>query len=115
MVISRMTRVKMRPLLASVAAFLCLIVAHFECPDMRLPRFDLRARRREFQLVRDLAAVYAGALAGKSSPAARPTRRVADTQITMRRPSVNCKTPRNPSSLAQPATPRNEYTFLGSS
>jgi len=25
-----------------------LIVAHFECPDMRLPRFDLRARRREF-------------------------------------------------------------------
>src|SRR6267143_379398 len=47
-VISRMTRVKTRPRLASVAAFLCLIVAHFECPDMRLPRFDLRARRREF-------------------------------------------------------------------
>src|SRR5262249_52765407 len=34
MVISRMTRVKTRPRLASVAAFLCLMVAHFECPDM---------------------------------------------------------------------------------
>src|SRR6202030_2386458 len=54
MVISRMTRVNTRPRLASVAAFLCLIVAHFECPDMRLPRFDFRARRRVFQLVRDL-------------------------------------------------------------
>jgi glycosyltransferase involved in cell wall biosynthesis len=28
---------------------------------------------------------------------------------------VNCKTPQNPSSLAQPATPRNEYTLLRSS
>src|SRR5947209_18725434 len=36
-VISRMTRVKTRPRLASVAAFLCLIVAHFECPDMTIP------------------------------------------------------------------------------
>jgi hypothetical protein len=26
--------VKARPRLASVAAFLCLIVAHLECPDM---------------------------------------------------------------------------------
>src|ERR1700730_12711064 len=34
MVISRISLVKMRPRLASVAAFLCLIVAHFECPDM---------------------------------------------------------------------------------
>src|SRR6202521_418717 len=34
MVISRITFVKMRPRLASVAAFLCLMVAHFECPDM---------------------------------------------------------------------------------
>src|SRR4029077_19865432 len=40
MVISRMTRVKTRPRLASVAAFLCLIVAHFECPDMRHPLFS---------------------------------------------------------------------------
>src|ERR1700675_5214415 len=53
-VISRMTRVNTRPRLASVAAFLCLIVAHFECPDMRLPRFDFRARRRGFQLARGL-------------------------------------------------------------
>src|SRR5207245_11401894 len=34
MVISRITLVKMRPRLASVAAFLCLIVAHLECPDI---------------------------------------------------------------------------------
>src|ERR1700739_665021 len=34
MVISRINLVKTRPRLASVAAFLCLIVAHFECPDM---------------------------------------------------------------------------------
>src|SRR5579859_5015852 len=33
-VISRITLVKMRPRLASVAAFLCLIVAHLECPDI---------------------------------------------------------------------------------
>src|SRR5579871_504746 len=37
MVISRISRVKTRPRLASVAAFLCLIVAHFECPDMTIP------------------------------------------------------------------------------
>src|SRR5579859_2554452 len=37
MVISRIRRVKTRPRLASVAAFLCLIVAHFECPDMTIP------------------------------------------------------------------------------
>jgi hypothetical protein len=34
MVISRISLVKMRPRLASVAAFLCLIVAHFEWPDI---------------------------------------------------------------------------------
>src|SRR5579864_1662448 len=38
--ISRISRVKMRPRLASVAAFLCLMVAHFECPDMRSPRSE---------------------------------------------------------------------------
>src|SRR6202011_5253841 len=45
MVISRMTRVKTRPRLASVAAFLCLIVAHFECPDMRHPSFFVCDRK----------------------------------------------------------------------
>src|SRR5580692_8511176 len=45
MVISRITRVKTRPRLASVAAFLCLIVAHFECPDMRRPLFRFRDRK----------------------------------------------------------------------
>src|SRR5882672_11987092 len=38
MLISRMMRVNTRPRLASVAPFLCLIVAHFECPDMTHPR-----------------------------------------------------------------------------
>src|SRR5712664_3037214 len=37
MLISRMIRVKTRPRFASVAPFLCLIVAHFECPDMTDP------------------------------------------------------------------------------
>src|SRR2546426_8586513 len=35
--ISLINRVKMRPRLASVAAFLCLIECHFECPDMTAP------------------------------------------------------------------------------
>src|SRR5262249_23518506 len=34
MVNSRISLVNARPRFASVAAFLCLIVAHFECPDM---------------------------------------------------------------------------------
>ena len=34
---SRMSLVKIFPRRASVAAFLCLIVAHFECPDMNKP------------------------------------------------------------------------------
>src|SRR5512140_3494288 len=33
--ISLMTRVKTWPRLESVAAFLCLMVAHLECPDIR--------------------------------------------------------------------------------
>src|SRR5271166_1866451 len=37
MLISRMMRVKTRPRFASVAPFLCLIVAHFECPDITHP------------------------------------------------------------------------------
>ena len=34
---SRITLVKILPRRASVAAFLCLIVAHLECPDMNKP------------------------------------------------------------------------------
>jgi hypothetical protein len=37
-----MIRVNARPRLASVAAFLCLIVAHFECPDMTNPLYRSR-------------------------------------------------------------------------
>src|SRR5579862_1401200 len=40
MEISRMSLVKTRPRLASVAAFLCLIVAHLECPDIHLPQSE---------------------------------------------------------------------------
>src|SRR5712691_12920397 len=46
MLISRMMRVNTRPRFASVAPFLCLIVAHFECPDMTHPRlFHVTAAR----------------------------------------------------------------------
>src|SRR5687767_1654942 len=46
-VISRMRRVKMRPRFASSAPFLCLIVLHFECPDIAgtLPPLNLFFRR----------------------------------------------------------------------
>src|SRR5258706_7665687 len=37
MVISLIRRVKILPRLASSAPFLCLIVAHFEWPDMTVP------------------------------------------------------------------------------
>jgi hypothetical protein len=37
MVNSRIIFVKILPRFASVAAFLCLIVAHLECPDMDEP------------------------------------------------------------------------------
>ena len=37
MLISLMRRVKILPRLASSAPFLCLIVAHFEWPDMDIP------------------------------------------------------------------------------
>src|SRR5712675_399157 len=38
MVISLIRRVKILPRLASSAPFLCLIVAHFEWPDMWIPQ-----------------------------------------------------------------------------
>src|SRR5450432_2573663 len=40
MPISLMSRVKILPRLASSAPFLCLIVAHFEWPDMARPRIE---------------------------------------------------------------------------
>src|SRR5246127_4572695 len=66
--ISRIILVKMRPRFASVAAFLCLIVAHFECPDMThpllfhvtsdWPRASMQDffRRREVSLITAVAA-----------------------------------------------------------
>src|ERR1700731_5468479 len=46
MVISLMRRVKILPRLASRAPFLCLIVAHFEWPDMDSLCADLRCAAR---------------------------------------------------------------------
>src|ERR1700756_2912981 len=40
MLISLISRVKILPRLASSAPFLCLIVAHFEWPDMEIPQFS---------------------------------------------------------------------------
>jgi hypothetical protein len=40
MEISLISRVKILPRLASRAPFLCLIVAHFEWPDMEIPRIQ---------------------------------------------------------------------------
>ena len=40
MLISLIRRVKILPRLASRAPFLCLIVAHFEWPDMEIPRLQ---------------------------------------------------------------------------
>src|SRR3954449_4994094 len=40
MEISLIRRVKILPRLASSAPFLCLIVAHFEWPDMEIPQFN---------------------------------------------------------------------------
>src|SRR6266436_3243189 len=42
-VISLITLVKSRPRLASAAPFLCLIVCHFECPDMNRLLLAIRA------------------------------------------------------------------------
>src|SRR6516225_275704 len=44
MVISLISRVKILPRLASSAPFLCLIVAHFEWPDMIQPLLFTRVR-----------------------------------------------------------------------
>ena len=51
--ISRIILVNTRPRFASVAAFLCLIVAHFECPDMTNPRFS-----RDPALARAIDVIY---------------------------------------------------------
>src|SRR5713226_7998417 len=79
MLISRIIRVKTRPRFASVAPFLCLIVAHFECPDITHPRlFHVTAARprssmQEF-LRRRAVSEHAGQLPaapkGARSPAA---------------------------------------------
>src|SRR5215831_1603016 len=60
MVISRISRVKIRPRLASVAAFLCLIVAHFECPDMTHPSSFFRGREVDRALANDHQATQFG-------------------------------------------------------
>src|SRR5438132_6980785 len=54
MLISLIRRVKTLPRLASSAPFLCLIVAHFEWPDIARPRVDFlsRAQKLAFRMQR---------------------------------------------------------------
>src|SRR4029077_17173734 len=56
MLISLIRRVKTLPRLASSAPFLCLIVAHFEWPDMARPRLSNVARTRDSPVERSQAA-----------------------------------------------------------
>src|SRR6202158_1588988 len=134
MLITRMIRVNTRPRFASVAPFLCLIVAHFECPDMTHPRlFRVTAAwpgssMEEF-LRRRAVSENAGRLRPHSTPAVslpnttrteeRSPRKSAvlrpPNKITpMRRLTVNRKPLRNHGSLAQPPTSGNGlYSTVG--
>src|SRR5579863_9138546 len=60
---SRIILVKTLPRFASVAAFLCLIVAHFECPDMDKPSREVW-QEQQFSSCRD--SVAAGLAPGNS-------------------------------------------------
>src|ERR1035438_6850292 len=51
-IISLMMRVKDFPRLASRAAFLCLMVAHFECPDIVEPLALMRAYGKHQDITR---------------------------------------------------------------
>src|SRR6266478_1183400 len=83
MVISRMMRVKARPRFASVAAFLCLIVAHFECPDMILPRlFHVTAAHRDHRYKNFCAAERLG----QCRPNSQPMLKAACRRQTSREP-----------------------------
>src|SRR5580658_6450518 len=56
MLISLIRRVKILPRLASSAPFLCLIVAHFEWPDMARPRSDNFVNSRDSPVERSQTA-----------------------------------------------------------
>src|SRR5579885_2657755 len=77
-VISRIRRVKTRPRFASVAAFLCLIVAHFECPDIT----------RSFSLNPKLAPAASAAGRACGNPSARgPTPHCVETYGELKTPA----------------------------
>src|SRR5579859_1097816 len=99
MVISRITLVKTRPRFASVAAFLCLMVAHFECPDMTHPLF---------YRVPGLAGFTLGEIScGRAPPAWRLGNSTPQGGgSSVRRLRVNRKPLRNRAILAQPPCPR---------
>src|SRR5260370_287342 len=127
MLISRMIRVNTRPRFASVAPFLCLIVAHFECPDMTHPRlFHVTAARpgssmEEFLRRRAVSELPAGlrphslvavplpsitrteVRSPRKSAVLRPPRKTSP----VRRLTVNRKPLRTHASLAQPPTSGN--------
>src|SRR6266851_1928243 len=118
MLISRMIRVKTRPRFASVAPFLCLIVAHFECPDMTHPRlFHVTAAlpgssMEEFcaaeRFQRTPADLRPHSTAAVSLPNVTRTEvRSPRKTAPVRRLTVNRKPLRNDGSLAQPLTSEN--------
>src|SRR5216684_6135057 len=131
MLISRMIRVNTRPRFASVAPFLCLIVAHFECPDITHPRlFHVTAarprssmqeflRRRAVSVIdgRFTAQLKGGRAAAKHNAnrgtvAKKVGRLTAAKKITpVRRLTVNRKPLRTDGSLAQPPTSGNGLYF----
>src|SRR5690348_4174106 len=59
-VISLIILVKILPRLASSAPFLCLIVAHFECPDIIFLSFQRPARRWSQPVLFPLRAIAVG-------------------------------------------------------
>src|SRR6266849_7636978 len=107
MLISRMIRVKTRPRFASVAPFLCLIVAHFECPDMTHPRlFHVtavwpRSSMEEFLRRRAVSLPNITRTEVRSPRNTTPVRRL----------TVNRKPLRTHGSLAQPPTSGNGLYF----
>src|SRR5258708_6352937 len=109
MLISRMIRVNTRPRLASVAPFLCLIVAHFECPDMTHPRlFHVtaawpRSSMEEFLRRRAVSENVGGNVAEHLRSEVRSPRKTTP----VRRLTVNRKPLRNHGSLAQRVTSEN--------
>src|SRR5579859_6777221 len=108
MEISRMILVNTRPRFASVAAFLCLIVDHFECPDMTNPRFSLGPGA-------SLGHRFHCNFAPQRRRTKPPIHGRAKGTTPVRNLSVNRKPLRNCPSLAYPPRTGNLYALLDDS